>query len=136
MCCIIYIHCILCITLYSLYYIYCLLALHYMHCIICSALYAVNSMHCILYILLYAMNYMYWIFHISFYSFYSFLLFLWIKWIYCILWKEKRKKIYNGNLQQQLKVFTIFKQNLEEREKLITECKSPCDPCDLLLFSH
>ena len=52
----------------------------------------------------------------------------------CDLYTNKQQenisydKIYNGNLQQQLKVFIIFKQNLEQRERMITESKSPCDP--------
>ena len=36
-------------------------------------------------------------------------------------------KIYNENLEDQLEVFTIFKQNLEQREKIITEIELPCD---------
>ena len=51
--------------------------------------------------------------------------------------KEKRSisynKIYNGDLQEQIKVYTIFKQNLEQREQMMTERNSPCDPCDPLL---
>ena len=42
-------------------------------------------------------------------------------------------KIFNGNLQEQIKVYTIFKQNLELREKMMNERNSPCDPCDPLL---
>ena len=42
-------------------------------------------------------------------------------------------KIFDGNLQEQIKVHTIFKQNLELREKMMNERNSPCDPCDPLL---
>ena len=37
-------------------------------------------------------------------------------------------KIFNGNLQEQIQVFTIFKQNFEQREKMINERNTPCDP--------
>ena len=42
------------------------------------------------------------------------------------------KKIYNGNIHEQIKVFRIFENKLETRNKL--KDSSPCDPaCDLLI---
>ena len=49
--------------------------------------------------------------------------------------KEKQEKlpydkIYNGNLKQQIDIFEIFKQNLEQREKMIAEMSETKSPCD------
>ena len=42
------------------------------------------------------------------------------------------ENIHTGNIEQKIKVFKIFEQNLEEREKLKSE--SPCDLRDPLFF--
>jgi hypothetical protein len=55
--------------------------------------------------------------------------------MYCNKQEERISydSIFNGNLNEQIKVFTIFKQNFDQREKMIDERNSPCDPCDPLL---
>ena len=56
----------------------------------------------------------------------------------CELLSEKTEqgldyeKIFNGTINQQIDVFRIIKQNLDQRELLISEMNSPCDPCDPL----
>ena len=62
-----------------------------------------------------------------------------IKHIYnCELLSEKKEqgldyeKIFNGTINQQIDVFRIVKQNLDQRELIISEMNSPCDPCDPL----
>jgi hypothetical protein len=51
----------------------------------------------------------------------------------CELYRNNKKesisynKIYNGKLEEQLEVFSIFKQNLEQRQQIITEIELPCD---------
>ena len=59
-----------------------------------------------------------------------------------VLTQEKQEKpsyntIFKGNMNQQVEVYKLFKQNLENREKIISEIpKPPCDPCDPLLISN
>ena len=51
----------------------------------------------------------------------------------CLLYGNDKKesisynKIYNGKLEEQIEVFTIFKQKLKQREQIITEIELPCD---------
>ena len=42
-------------------------------------------------------------------------------------------KISNGNLQEEITVYTILKRNLELIEKMTNERNSPCEPCDPIL---
>jgi hypothetical protein len=57
-----------------------------------------------------------------------------------ILNKEKQEripydKICNGNLNQQIEIFKIFKQNLEHRNIIISKINVPCDPAGSANFS-
>ena len=36
-------------------------------------------------------------------------------------------KIHNGKLEEQIEIFTIFKQNLDQRERMQTKIEPPCD---------
>ena len=50
-----------------------------------------------------------------------------------ILSKEKQEKIsyennYNGDMNQQIKVYQLVRQNLEERKLLNNQMNFPCDP--------
>ena len=36
--------------------------------------------------------------------------------------------IYTGNMKQQIEVFKVFKQNLDQRELIKNQTESPCDP--------
>ena len=38
------------------------------------------------------------------------------------------EKIFNGNVKQQIQVYLKVQQNLEKREKIISESKPPFDP--------
>ena len=49
--------------------------------------------------------------------------------------KEKRleyEKIFNGTINQQIEIFRIIQQNLNQREATIIEMITPCDPSDPL----
>ena len=56
----------------------------------------------------------------------------------CELLSEKKEqsldyeKIFNGTIKQQVDVFRIVKQNLDQREIIISKMNFPCDPCDPL----
>ena len=59
-----------------------------------------------------------------------------------VLTQEKQEKssyntIFKGNMNQQVEVYKLFKQNLENRDKIMSEIpKPPCDPCDPMLISN
>ena len=52
----------------------------------------------------------------------------------CSILSEKNEanipyeKIFNGNLDQQIMVFKLVRQNLEERSTIKNEMNLPCDP--------
>ena len=56
----------------------------------------------------------------------------------CELLSEKKEqsldyeKIFNGTIKQQVDIFRIVKQNLDQREIIISKMNFPCDPCDPL----
>ena len=55
-----------------------------------------------------------------------------------VIQNEKYENIFNGNIDQQLKIFKKFEQNLEKREQLQKsriEPEPPCDPIKDPLFS-
>ena len=58
-----------------------------------------------------------------------------------ILNKEKQEripyeKIFNGNLDQQIEIWKIFKQNMENRNIAISKINLPCDPAGSSVFSE
>jgi hypothetical protein len=57
-----------------------------------------------------------------------------------ILNNEKQERIpydktFNGNLNQQIEIFKIFKQNLENRYTIMSKNNLPCDPAGSAVFS-
>ena len=43
--------------------------------------------------------------------------------------------IFKGNIKQQIEVYKIFKQNLNQRQFLMNENESPCDPDEIHCIS-
>ena len=43
--------------------------------------------------------------------------------------------IYTGNMKQQIEVYKIFKQNLDQREFIKSEIEFPCDPVEIRCIS-
>ena len=44
--------------------------------------------------------------------------------------------IFNGTMNQQIEIFKIFRQNMDEREKIKNEnCKPPCDSFESAISS-
>ena len=46
------------------------------------------------------------------------------------------KKIFNGNINQQIEVFKLVKQNLEKREIMKSEIDFPYDPSGSAVLSN
>ena len=64
---------------------------------------------------------------------------------YCEYWNNQEnkmiyEKVYNGNLDEQIKILRIFEENMIKRNEEVSKNKnSPCDPycCDpLCLIGH
>ena len=58
-----------------------------------------------------------------------------------ILSKNKQQrvpyeKIFNGNINEQIEVFKLVKQNLEKREMMKSETDFPCDPSGSAVLSN
>ena len=45
------------------------------------------------------------------------------------------EKIYNGNMKQQIEVYNIFKENLDQRETIRSKINLPCDPHEIRSIS-
>ena len=45
------------------------------------------------------------------------------------------EKIFNGNMKQQIEVYNIFKENLDQRETIRSKINFPCDPDEIRCIS-